>query len=327
MELAATGSASVAGTDAVGVVGHAMPESRPLMEIASELLQVIEGRFARSDLDGPTTGLADLDELLGPLRPGSVTIVGSPTASGRTTLALGVALHVARTTGTTLFASNELTTEDVATRALAIMGELSATKLRTGHLTESDWTKFRRAMARSSLPLFVDSAVRTVETLNVARQNLALESARGVVVVDGLDPLVKTGRETAASVSRELRSIRALIDESRMPFILTTRLRVNPDKTDSPALTDLQFDGALEDFADVIVVLQPTPRSRAVVEAHVLKNRYGPTGTAELAFRRTIPVFGSLASESLERLIDDDDTNDAQRALCCVDAGPCGRQA
>jgi hypothetical protein len=118
-----------------------------------------------------------------------------------------------------------------------------------------------------------------------------------------------------------------LIDESRMPFLLTTRLRVNPDKTDSPALTDLQFDGALEDFADVIVVLQPTPRSRAVVEAHVLKNRYGPTGTAELAFRRTIPVFGSLASESLERLIDDDDTNDAQRALCCVDAGPCGRQA
>ena len=243
-------------------------------------------------------------------------LVGSRTAVGRTTLALGVALHVADTTGTTLFVSNGINRPRKGPHGpLAIAGELRATKLRTGRLTQSDWTRFRRAMTRSSLPLLLDSAVRTVEQLNAACQNLALDSSCGLVVVDGLDPLVRTDGETPASISRELRTLRALVDESRMPFLLTTRLRGNPGKADNPALTALQFDGALEDFADVIVVLQPSPMNRSVVKAHVLKNRYGPTGTADLFFRRAIPMFGSLAFESLERLSDDDEANHAERAM------------
>jgi replicative DNA helicase len=68
-----------------------------------------------------------------------------------------------------------------------------------------------------------------------------------------------------------------------------------------PQLSDLRESGAIEQDADVVVLLlreeyyNPTPENKGVAEAIIAKQRNGPVGSVNLGFIREYMKFVNLA--------------------------------
>ena len=74
--------------------------------ILGEVVEVVEDRFTGFGYE-TGTGYRDVDDFLGELAPGSVTLVVGPPAVGKSTLVLGVAVHVARSDGPVLLVTGD----------------------------------------------------------------------------------------------------------------------------------------------------------------------------------------------------------------------------
>ena len=133
-----------------------------LSESIKEVMDRLEETFARGDtITGTATGYHDLDELLSGLQPSTLNIVGARPAMGKTAFGLGMATHVAKTTGQpVLVFSLEMGHNELTQRILSSEAKVDSTKLRNGRLSESDWAKIGRAIGRLEVPLFLDDNPR-----------------------------------------------------------------------------------------------------------------------------------------------------------------------
>src|SRR5215216_2975090 len=112
-----------------------------LSESIKGVMDRLEETFARGDIiTGTATGYHDVDELLSGLQPATLNIVGSRPAMGKTSFGLGVATHVAQTTGRpVLVFSLEMGHHELTQRILSSEAKVDSTKMRNGRLTEADW--------------------------------------------------------------------------------------------------------------------------------------------------------------------------------------------
>jgi replicative DNA helicase len=106
-----------------------------------------------------------------------------------------------------------------------------------------------------------------------------------------------------ASISR---SLKGLAKELAVPVIVLSQLSRAPEARSDhrPMLSDLRESGALEQDADVVMLIfredmyknddQPSDTD-GIAEIIVAKQRNGPTGTVKLAFIREQTRFGNLA--------------------------------
>ena len=113
---------------------------------------------AKRHVTGAATGYDDLDELLSGLQPSTLNIVGARPAMGKTAFGLGMATprspkHSAKPV---LVFSLEMGHAELTQRILSSEAKVDSTKLRTGKLSESDWSKIGLAVGRLEVPLFLD---------------------------------------------------------------------------------------------------------------------------------------------------------------------------
>jgi replicative DNA helicase len=106
-----------------------------------------------------------------------------------------------------------------------------------------------------------------------------------------------------ASISR---SLKGLAKELSVPIVVLSQLSRAPEaRSDKrPMLSDLRESGALEQDADVVMLIfredmyktdDAPSDSDGIAEIIVAKQRNGPTGTVKLAFIREQTRFGNLA--------------------------------
>jgi replicative DNA helicase len=119
---------------------------RAIGDLVDEALTTIENRFAGGHPHGVQTGFQDLDELLGELQPGSLTVLAGPPAVGKTSTALAVAISNSRESTAVLFATNELSAQVIAARLLASEAAVDGVRVRDGRLRERDWQEIGRAV-------------------------------------------------------------------------------------------------------------------------------------------------------------------------------------
>jgi replicative DNA helicase len=240
--------------------------------------------------------------------PGLENFVAADVVVHNTAFALGVATHVAVEVGLpVLFFSLEMGHKELTQRILAAEARVDSQKMRTGRLSEQDWTKIGRAIGRLEAPLFIDDNpnVTVMEIRAKSRRLTQRYGQLGLVVVDYLQ--LMSGRTNAENrqveVSEISRGLKILARELNVPIIalsqLSRNLETRADKR--PMLADLRESGSIEQDADVVMfiyrdeVYNPESTDRGVAEIIVSKHRNGPIGAKRLVFLGPYTRFDNAA--------------------------------
>jgi replicative DNA helicase len=279
-----------------------------MRDLANASFAVVEQAHARKQLvTGVPTGFLELDEMLAGLQPSDLVIVAARPSMGKTSLVLNIAQHVGtKTTMTVGFFSLEMSKEQLFLRMLTSEAGIDAHRLRTGFLGERDFPKLTHAMeVLGGARIFIDdSAAIGVLEMRAKARRLKAEHGLDLIIIDYIQLMQGRGRfenrvTELASISRGLKG---LAKELSVPVVVLSQLSRAPEQRPNkrPQLSDLRESGALEQDADVVIMIfredmyEATEENQGVAELIVAKQRNGPTGTARLAFIREYTRFENL---------------------------------
>lgn len=279
-----------------------------IRDIVKESFRTIDQLSHSKDrITGVPTGFVDLDEKTSGLQKGDLVIVAARPAMGKTSFCLNVAHHASAKAGECVGVfSLEMSKEQLVLRLLTGDARVDAHRLRTGALQEKDWARLAKAYADlSTSKIFIDdSASLTPLEMRAKCRRLKAEHGLGLVIVDYLQLVALGGRvenrqQEIAAISR---SLKGLAKELAVPVIALSQLSRAPEaRTDRrPQLSDLRESGALEQDADVVMMIyreeeyKPSDENRGVAEIIIAKQRNGPTGTVRLAFIKEYTRFENL---------------------------------
>lgn len=259
--------------------------------------------YAAPPEDRVKTGWPDLDQLLGGLLPGTLTIVAARPAVGKSVVGANIATSVAGAgLGSAIF-SLEMTRQELTDRILSNLGGVELTRIRDRVLEPDDMRRLSRAAARlGTYPLRIvdiaDIGVAGIRT--VCRDLSRTERGLSVVVVDYLqlmrpaDP--RAPREQ--QVSGISRGLKLLAKELMVPVIALAQVKRPQGGPRRPVLEDLRESGSLEQDADVVVLLHSDEEKSYELEMIVGKNRHGAKGSVSLAWAPWYARAGSLQRHS-----------------------------
>ncbi|HEV7527256.1 MAG TPA: replicative DNA helicase [Acidimicrobiia bacterium] len=226
----------------------------PLYPALEETMNQLEALYGnQGDIVGTATGFRDLDALLLGMQPSTLTIVAARPGQGKTSLALGMAQHVALVgRKPVLFFSMEMGYLELTKRLLAAEARVQSRKLQTGKLSEHEWPRVNQAIGRlAEAPFFIDDNPHctVMEMRAKARRVKARYGDLGLIVVDYLQLMSTPGRSEnrQVEVSELSRGLKILARELETPVItlsqLNRQLEYRQDKR--PMLADLRESGCL----------------------------------------------------------------------------------
>ncbi len=262
---------------------------------------------AGTDITGIRTLYSDLDSKTAGFQKGDLIILAARPSMGKTALALNLAMNSASVTpGAVAIFSLEMPAEQVATRILAAKSKVEIQKLRTGTLTDEEWSRLNEASQQlKKQKFFIDDTpgIKVSEMYAKARK-LAQDEGLYMIVVDYIQLIQATGQSDSRQqeVSEISRRLKAMARELNVPLIALSQLSrsVEARQDKRPMLSDLRESGALEQDADLVLFLyrdayynreENAENTREDVELLLAKHRNGATGKITLAFEKEINAF------------------------------------
>ena len=262
----------------------------------SDLSSAVEEEEARLFGDAPTdvvaTGLRDLDRAIaGGLWPGQLVVLGARPSVGKSALALAIALEAAKQCqargggGCVLYLSLEMPRRDLAARAGVLLAEgVSLQRVRDRAIRDEEVSRYARALSQvARMPLLVvDRRTVTPSALRgLALQARARHGRVALVVVDYLQLLRPDQRSDSREreVAESSRALQALAGELHAPVLALSQLsRKAAEKDRRPGMSDLRESGAIEQDADVILLLhrEEGDRQRPVLLLEKQRNGLAP---------------------------------------------------
>jgi replicative DNA helicase len=284
----------------------------PMKAIADQSLKTIEQLAERRELvTGLPTGYKLLNEYTSGLQPAELIILAARPGMGKTSLALNIAQNVAMQAGKKVgIFSLEMTREQLFLRMLTGLARIDSHMLRTGRLTKDQWKELIQAFGKlATAPVFIDdSAGLTVLEMRAKSRRLKLEQGLDLIVIDYMQLIRSRGRfeNRNQEMSEISRSLKELAKELSVPVIALSQLSRAPEQRGErgrPQLSDLRESGAIEQDADVVLLLyreemyKPTEENRGIATIIMAKQRNGPTGEFNMAFLRQYTRFEELEQQ------------------------------
>ena len=259
---------------------------------------------------GIPTGFKDLDGILSGMQPADLIILAARPSMGKTAFALNVAQNVAKKGFSVGVISLEMSKEQLVERMFCSLLEVDSWKLRTGKLTEEDFMRIGGVMDQLySMKIYIDDSVgNSIAELRAKARRLQMEHGLNMMVIDYLQ-LMSAGSSKGYNqtnrvqeISEISRALKGLARELKIPIIALSQLsravELRPSKV--PQLSDLRESGAIEQDADVVMMLyredyyeEDTDR-KGVTDIFIRKHRNGPIGRVELAFKKEQMRFISV---------------------------------
>ena len=284
----------------------------PMRTLVNESFPKIEQLFEHKRLiTGVPSGFVDLDEMTRGFQAGDLVIVAARPSMGKTSLVLNIAQHVAVQPDMTVgFFSLEMSKEALFIRLLTSEAQIDSHRLMSGHIAERDYGRISQSLERlSGMGLFIDDTAN-IGVLEMRAKSRRLQSEHGLnlIVLDYIQLMTARGRYEnrtleLASISR---SLKGLAKELNVPIVVLSQLSRAPESRSDhrPQLSDLRESGALEQDADVVIMIyrddaynrDPNNPEAGTAELILAKQRNGPTGVVRLAFLREQTRFANLAA-------------------------------
>ncbi len=283
-------------------------EVGPMLTDILEQIEIMEQQG--SDIVGLETGFTDLDRLLGGLRPANLVVIAARPAMGKSSLAMGVAMHVAKQGKPVAVFSLEMSKEELTHRMLSMEARVDSRKLQTGQLGDL-WSRVTTAAGKMyQRPIFIDdSPVVSVTDIRAKCRRLKRKKGLGLVVVDYLQLMQASRAENRVQeISEITRGLKNLARELDVPIIACSQLNraVEQREDKRPRLSDLRESGSIEQDADIVMFIYRHEKyhpedtdKRGIAEINVEKHRAGPSGRVELTFLAEFTTFGNLGKDMM----------------------------
>jgi replicative DNA helicase len=252
-------------------------------------------RRTDGEMSGVPTGLTDLDDWLDGLQPGNLIVLAARPSVGKSLLALQFARHAAMETGVgAVFFSLEMPRRDLAARAITSVSRVDSRRARAGELSYQERAAWKAACAKLKAcdRLFINDVRGRLTPERILAEGRRMQRRHGVglIVIDYLqlmDPPADLERraprhEQVGAISRRLAMASKALD---MPILLLSQLNRESEKREdrTPRMSDLRESGAIEQDADVVLLMHrpgmhdpATPATK--LDLIVAKNRNGPQG-------------------------------------------------
>ena len=282
-----------------------IPISNVLIDVYDRLTELAASESA---IPGLSTGLTDLDRAISGLNKSDLILLAARPGMGKTSMALNILLEAGKKSGKNVaFFSLEMSREQLALRLISSECFVDNKKLVTGKLTEEDWEKV--AVAADSLNrsrIFIDDD-SSVSVADISAKCRRMDNL-GLVIIDYLQLMQSAGGRTYSGENRQQvvsdisRALKIMAKELDVPVLCLSQLsRANESRSDKrPMLSDLRESGAIEQDADIVMVLyregyydKDTPNPN-LAECIIAKNRHGETRTVELQWLPEFTTFGNM---------------------------------
>lgn len=260
-------------------------------------------------LRGVRTGYHDLDQMTAGFQKSDLIILAARPAMGKTTLVTNFAYNVATIAKKpVLFFSLEMSKEQLVDRMLADASGVDAWNIRTGNLSDDDFSKISEAMGElAEAPIYIDDTPgMTVLEMRTKARRAMHEQPLGLIIIDYLQLMQSNGNNDfnnrVQAVSEISRGLKLIARELNVPVIALSQLSrsVESRSPQIPQLADLRESGSIEQDADIVMFIyreayyNPETERENITDLIIAKHRNGPTGKVELYFHPERLRFVSL---------------------------------
>lgn len=290
--------------------------AEPISVIARKVLDNVEALMDNGGgrVTGYRTGFDDLDTITGGLQRGSLNIVAARPSMGKTALALNIAQFGGDNRPVLIF-SLEMPATQLALRMIAADSGINLSALSRGLLSTEDYTEVAKAcgrLAASNILINDQTNASAIDLRSKARQFKASHPNLALIVVDYLQlmtsGLTNYGTNRNLELSDVSRTLKAVARECDCPVLALSQLSREVEKrTDKmPQLSDLRDSGAIEQDADLVMMLyredyysrhENSDLTDSRADIRIAKNRNGATGMISLTFQREITRFRDFGHE------------------------------
>ena len=307
-------------------------------DILSLTIEYAEKAYKKSDeVVGLKTGLNDFDKKIGGLHKSDLIIVAGRPSMGKTAFATNIASNICNKKSkenktNVLFFSLEMSSEQLATRILSELSQISSEGIRTGNLSKTDFEKIVIASEKlKDLSLFIDdSPALTISSIRTRSRRLKRKKGLDLIIIDYLQLISGESKNLNDNRVKEIsditRGLKAIAKELNIPVVALSQLsrKVEEREEKRPQLADLRESGSIEQDADLVVFLyreeyylarteppegtekhvmwtSKMEKVHNIAEAIVAKHRHGPISRVKLHFNATNTKFSDLAdNQSVE---------------------------
>lgn len=284
--------------------------SRSFKEIVKDSIETIDKLYQKKAyVTGIPTGFMDFDLKTSGLQASDFIVIAGRPSMGKSALAISIAEHAGVVEKIPVaFFSIEMSKEQLVQRMLCSHARVDAHKVRTGYLAASDWPKLTAAAGKlSEASIFIeDTPSISVMELRAKARRLKAHHNIQLFILDYLQLMRSSARaeNRQQEISEISRSLKALARELNTPVIAISQLsRAVESRIDHrPQLSDLRESGAIEQDADLVVLIlreeyyNPVPENEGIAEIIIAKQRHGPVGSLKLAFVKEYTRFDNLTT-------------------------------
>lgn len=264
---------------------------RQVKGAVSTWLAHLQERYDRGQaISGLETPWSSLNSLMLGLQDGDLIVVAGRSSMGKSVLGFQLGAHVAivRRKRSAVF-SLEMREDQFVQRGVACFGKVPHEHLRNPtKMADDEWSRVSAATSLlAGAPLEVDDeSGLTVAQIMARAKRMHLHAPLSLVVVDHLHEIKRPGRDPVNELGDVARALKDLAKKLRIPVVLLAQLnRGNLSRSDHrPMLSDLRASGAIEEIADVVLLLHRedyydrNTHLKKVVEVIIGKGRDLPAG-------------------------------------------------
>ena len=236
-------------------------------DILSLTIDYAEKAYKKSDeVVGLKTGLNDFDKKIGGLHKSDLIIIAGRPSMGKTAFATNIASNICNKKinnkkTNVLFFSLEMSSEQLATRVLSEISQISSEGIRTGNLSKTDFEKIIKASEKlKELSLFIDdSPALTISSIRTRSRRLKRKHGLDLIIIDYLQLISGESKNLNDNRVKEIsditRGLKAIAKELNIPVVALSQLsrKVEEREEKRPQLADLRESGSIEQDADLVV--------------------------------------------------------------------------
>jgi replicative DNA helicase len=209
---------------------------------------------------GTPTGFAKIDDMLGGLEAGSLTICGARPSMGKTALAVGMAERMARAGDGVLFFQLEMSAPQIARRMAASATGLDVSEIKRTRLDDAAFRRMVETLRElENLPIHIVDrpGITAAQIRSIARRHKRKHGLK-VLIVDHLTlmgwPADARGQSPTWAIGQNSGALKRLAKELGIAVLCLCQLsRANEGRENvRPQLSDLRWSGEIEQDADTV---------------------------------------------------------------------------